>query len=111
MFGIGPLELAAILGAVAVFAGLALIVALTIGRPTHNMVRHWQDKSRQCPVCGQLHHFIYAIEPGPGVVYGFECPVTKQLSDLRASEYVKETTILLDGKDAPLVPAVAKLSH
>jgi len=74
------------------------------------MVRHWQDKSRQCPVCNQLHHFIYVIEPGPRVVYVFECPVTKQLSDLSASEGVVESTIPLAEVGVPVVPAVAKLS-
>jgi hypothetical protein len=74
------------------------------------MARYWLDKSRQCPVCNQLHHFVYVIEPSPRTVYGFECPVTKQVSDLRASEYVKESTIPLVEKDAPLVAAVARLS-
>jgi len=74
------------------------------------MARYWQDKSRQCPVCNQLHHFIYVIEPGPSVVYGFECPVAKQLSELQASALVQEAKLPLDGSAAPLVAAVAKLS-
>jgi len=45
------------------------------------------------------------------VIYAFECPVTKQLSELTASQYVKESTIPPDSNDAPLVPAVAKLPH
>lgn len=74
------------------------------------MVRHWQDRFRQCPVCNQLHHFIYVIQPGPRVTYFFECPVTKQLSDLRASDAVVECTATLTEVDVPVVPAPAKLS-
>jgi hypothetical protein len=73
------------------------------------VARHWQDKDRECPVCHELHHFIYVIEPGPETVYRFECPVTKQLSELLASEYVKESTISLGDDGVPVVPAVARL--
>lgn len=76
-----------------------------------SMVRHWQDKSRQCPVCNQPHHFVYVLEPRPGTVYAFECPVTKQVSDLSASEYVKESTILLPDDGVPVVAAVARFSN
>jgi hypothetical protein len=71
------------------------------------MVRHWQDKSRQCPVCHQLHHFVYVIEPGSNVAYSFECPVTKQVSDIQASSAVIESTIPLGDEGIPVVPAVA----
>jgi hypothetical protein len=75
------------------------------------MVRHWQDRFRQCPVCNQLHHFIYVIQPGPRVTYVFECPVRKQLSDLSASEAARESTVPLAEMDVPIVPAVAKNSN
>jgi len=75
------------------------------------MIKYWRDALRQCPVCNQRHHFLYVIEPGPSVVYCFECPVTKQMSDIRASETVELCTGPVDDKDAIAVPAVAKLSR
>lgn len=75
------------------------------------MVRHWQDRFRECPVCNQVHHFVYVTEPGPKVVYCFECPVTKQVSDLSASEGTIESTAALGDAGVPVVPAPVKSSN
>jgi hypothetical protein len=72
------------------------------------MVRHWQDKSRQCPACNQVHHFVYVTEPGPEVAYYFECPITKQTSDIKASDAAIESTVPPGDEGGLVVAAVAR---
>jgi hypothetical protein len=79
-------------------------------RESAAMVRHWQDRFRECPVCNQVHHFVYVTEPGPSVVYCFECPVTKQVSDLSASGGAVESTMPLNDAGVPVVAAPVKSS-
>jgi hypothetical protein len=73
------------------------------------MSKRWLDSSRECPVCHQTHHFVYVIEPRPNIVYRFQCPVTKKLSDITATPAALEGTGPVRDNSAPVVPAVAKL--
>jgi hypothetical protein len=57
-----------------------------------------------------LHHFVNVTQPSPRVTYIFECPVTKQLSELSASEGVVESTIPLAEVEVPIVAAPVKYS-
>jgi hypothetical protein len=76
-----------------------------------SMSKRSLDSSRECPVCHQLHHFVYVIEPRPSIVYRFECPVTKKLSEIQASQAAQEGTGPIQDDTAPVVPAVSKLPN